>query len=107
MKPFTTVTATAAPLMRANIDTDQIIRIDRLVAFTRGELAPYCLEVMRFLPDGQPTIEREKRFVELLQTRVQSADVVEVAGQPSLEFGVGRVQFQQPFVDRPRLLVCR
>ena len=32
MKPFTTLAAKAAPLMRANIDTDQIIRIDRLIA---------------------------------------------------------------------------
>ena len=75
MKPFTTVTATAAPLMRANIDTDQIIRIDRLVAFTRGELAPYCLEVMRFLPDGQPNPEFPTS-----QARYQSSEIM-VAGE--------------------------
>ena len=30
-KAFNTLTAIAAPIMRANIDTDVIIRIDRLV----------------------------------------------------------------------------
>ena len=52
MKPFTQLTATAAPLMRANIDTDQIIRINRLIDYPRGELGPYCLEALRFLADG-------------------------------------------------------
>jgi 3-isopropylmalate dehydrogenase len=75
MKPFTTVTATAAPLMRANIDTDQIIRIDRLVAFTRGELGPYCLEVMRLVPDGSANPDFPPN-----QTRYQGAEIL-VAGE--------------------------
>ena len=57
MKPFTQLTATAAPLMRANIDTDQIIRINRLIDYPRGELGPYCLEALRFLPDGSENPE--------------------------------------------------
>ena len=52
MTPFTRLTAPGAPLMRANIDTDQIIRINRLIDHRRGELGPFCLEAMRFLPDG-------------------------------------------------------
>ena len=50
MKPFVTVTGAAAPLMQANIDTDVIIRIERL---TEGaDLGHYALEAMRYLPDG-------------------------------------------------------
>ena len=41
MKPFLREHAVAAPLMRANVDTDQIIRIDRLIEFPRGELGPH------------------------------------------------------------------
>jgi 3-isopropylmalate dehydrogenase len=52
MKPFVRVEATAAPLMIANIDTDQIIRIDRLIENRRGELGPFCLEALRFRADG-------------------------------------------------------
>jgi 3-isopropylmalate/(R)-2-methylmalate dehydratase small subunit len=52
MKPFVTVTGAAAPLMQANIDTDVIIRIERL---TEGaDLGHYALEAMRYLPDGSP-----------------------------------------------------
>jgi 3-isopropylmalate dehydrogenase len=75
MKPFTTVTATAAPLMSANVDTDQIIRIDRLVAFTRGELGPYCLEVMRFVPDGSANPDFSPN-----QARYQGTEIL-VAGE--------------------------
>jgi 3-isopropylmalate dehydrogenase len=52
MKAFTRLAATAAPVMRANIDTDQIIRIDRLIEHRRGELGPFCLEALRYQADG-------------------------------------------------------
>ena len=52
MKPFIRLEATAAPFLRANVDTDQIIRIDRLIEHRRGELGPFCLEAQRFLADG-------------------------------------------------------
>jgi 3-isopropylmalate dehydrogenase len=52
MKPFVRVEARAAPLMRANVDTDQIIRITRLIDHQRGELGPYCLETLRYREDG-------------------------------------------------------
>jgi len=59
MKPLVRLEAQAAPLMRANIDTDQIIRINRLIDHPRGELGPYCLEVLRYRPDGSDNPEFE------------------------------------------------
>ncbi len=53
MEKFTKVTGVAAPLMRQNVDTDLIIRIERLVDNTgRTGLGPYCFEQIRFRPDG-------------------------------------------------------
>ncbi len=53
MDKFTKVTGVAAPLMRQNVDTDLIIRIERLVNnVTREGLGPYCFEQIRFNPDG-------------------------------------------------------
>jgi 3-isopropylmalate dehydrogenase len=52
VKPFLREDAIAAPVMRPNIDTDQIVRIDRLINHPRGELGPFCLEALRFDSDG-------------------------------------------------------
>ena len=53
MTPFTTLSAVAAPLMRANVDTDLIIPIDRMVGNTiRGTLGPWCFRALRYRPDG-------------------------------------------------------
>ena len=53
MDKFTKVTGVAAPLMRQNVDTDLIIRIERLVDnVTREGLGPYAFEQIRFKPDG-------------------------------------------------------
>ena len=52
MTPFTAVTGAATPLMRANVDTDVIIRIERLTAFQRDQLGPYAFEALRLRPDG-------------------------------------------------------
>jgi len=53
MEKFTKVTGVAAPLMRQNVDTDLIIRIERLVNNPgRKGLGPYCFEQIRFKPDG-------------------------------------------------------
>lgn len=53
MERFTKVTGVAAPLMRENVDTDLIIRIERLVNNTgRQGLGPYCFEQLRLRPDG-------------------------------------------------------
>lgn len=52
MQPFTTVTGPAAPLMRANIDTDVIIRVERLVGTTRESMGAHAFEIWRLRPDG-------------------------------------------------------
>jgi 3-isopropylmalate/(R)-2-methylmalate dehydratase small subunit len=52
--PLVTVSGVAAPLPRANIDTDVIIRIERVAQFGKGELRPYALETLRFATDGTP-----------------------------------------------------
>jgi 3-isopropylmalate/(R)-2-methylmalate dehydratase small subunit len=53
MDAFTVLEGVAAPLMRTNINTDIIIRIERLRDFDRDELAPYAFESWRYLPDGK------------------------------------------------------
>jgi 3-isopropylmalate/(R)-2-methylmalate dehydratase small subunit len=52
-KPFNKLTAVAAPVMRGNIDTDVIIRIERLVGNSvRGTLGKWAFGSLRYLPDG-------------------------------------------------------
>jgi 3-isopropylmalate/(R)-2-methylmalate dehydratase small subunit len=52
MTPFTTVTGPAVPLMRANVDTDVIVRIERLTSLQKDQLGPYALEALRLRADG-------------------------------------------------------
>ena len=52
MQAFTAVTGAAVPLLRANIDTDAIIRIERLTSLQRDEMGPYALEALRRRGDG-------------------------------------------------------
>ena len=52
MQPFTRVAGPAVPLMLANVDTDVIIRIERLTQLAKDELGPYAMEALRYLPDG-------------------------------------------------------
>src|SRR5262245_10337547 len=57
-KPFNKLTAIAAPIMRANIDTDVIIRIERLVGNSvRGSLGKWAFGALRYLPDGSENPE--------------------------------------------------
>jgi 3-isopropylmalate/(R)-2-methylmalate dehydratase small subunit len=50
---FNKLTAIAAPIMRGNIDTDVIIRIERLVGNSiRGTLGKWAFGSLRYLPDG-------------------------------------------------------
>jgi 3-isopropylmalate/(R)-2-methylmalate dehydratase small subunit len=52
-QPFNRLTAIAAPIMRGNIDTDVIIRIERLVGNTvRGTLGRWAFGSLRYQPDG-------------------------------------------------------
>ena len=65
-KPFTKLSAIAAPIMRGNIDTDVIIRIERLVGNSiRGTLGKWAFGSLRYLPDGSenPGIHSEPRAV--------------------------------------------
>jgi len=56
--PFNQLTATAAPIMRGNIDTDVIIRIERLVGNSvRGTLGKWAFGALRYLPDGSDNPE--------------------------------------------------
>jgi 3-isopropylmalate/(R)-2-methylmalate dehydratase small subunit len=53
MEKFTVLRAIAAPLLRENIDTDTVIRIERLVgANRRSELGRYAFESLRYRPDA-------------------------------------------------------
>ena len=57
-KPFNKLSATAAPIMRGNIDTDVIIRIERLVGNSiRGSLGKWAFGALRYLPDGSENPE--------------------------------------------------
>jgi 3-isopropylmalate/(R)-2-methylmalate dehydratase small subunit len=57
-KPFNTLSAIAAPIMRGNIDTDVIIRIERLVGNSvRGSLGRWAFGSLRYLPDGSENPE--------------------------------------------------
>jgi 3-isopropylmalate/(R)-2-methylmalate dehydratase small subunit len=53
MQPFTTLTGPAAWLPRAHVDTDVIIRIERLTTISdRSQLGPYAMEALRYREDG-------------------------------------------------------
>jgi 3-isopropylmalate/(R)-2-methylmalate dehydratase small subunit len=52
MDKFTVLKGVAAPLMLANVDTDAIIRMERLSRLSRGELGRWAFESLRYLPDG-------------------------------------------------------
>ncbi len=80
MNPVTTVHGIAVAVPRANIDTDVIIRINRLIEHPPDELGEFVFESWRFLPDGQPDPE-----FPLDQERYRGA-VVLVAGE---NFGCG------------------
>ena len=52
-EPFGKLEAIAAPIMRENIDTDVVIRIERLVGNSvRGTLGKWAFGSLRYLPDG-------------------------------------------------------
>jgi 3-isopropylmalate/(R)-2-methylmalate dehydratase small subunit len=52
MEKFTRLTAVAAPLLQRNVDTDVIIRIERLIALDRKELGPHAFAPLRYRADG-------------------------------------------------------
>ena len=52
METFTTIAGRAAPLLIPNVDTDVIIRVERLSGIPRAELGRYAFEALRYRPDG-------------------------------------------------------
>jgi 3-isopropylmalate/(R)-2-methylmalate dehydratase small subunit len=52
MEPFLSLKGPAAPLMRDNVDTDVIIRIERLNSVSPEGLGTHALEALRLLADG-------------------------------------------------------
>lgn len=50
MQAFSQITGAAVPFLESNIDTDVIIRIERLTE--RADLGHYCLEARRYNADG-------------------------------------------------------
>jgi 3-isopropylmalate/(R)-2-methylmalate dehydratase small subunit len=53
MEKFTVLEATAAPLLRQNINTDVIIRVERLRDLPPGKMGPYAFESWRYTLDGK------------------------------------------------------
>ena len=52
MRAFRRLTATGAYLARADLDTDTIIRVERLASHPRGELGRWAFEPLRYRADG-------------------------------------------------------
>ena len=52
MQPYTTLTAVAAPLPLANVDTDKIIPARFLKTIKRTGLGQHLFDTLRFEPDG-------------------------------------------------------
>jgi 3-isopropylmalate dehydrogenase len=80
MEKFIRVTGTAVPLLRANIDTDVVIRIDRLIGNKRGQLGPFAFEAWRYHADGS-----ENPDFALNQEKYRASKIL-VAGE---NFGCG------------------
>lgn len=80
MQPFTVLRGPAAPLPIDNVDTDLIIRIERLTSLQRHELGLWAFESLRYRHDGSENPD----FV-LNQTPWREAPIL-VAGR---NFGCG------------------
>ncbi len=52
MEKFTRLTGVAAALERRNVDTDVIIRIERMFESSREEMGRWAFEALRYLEDG-------------------------------------------------------
>jgi 3-isopropylmalate/(R)-2-methylmalate dehydratase small subunit len=57
MQKVGVIIGAAAPLLQENIDTDVIIRIERMTGTTKQSMGEWALETLRFLPDGSPDPE--------------------------------------------------
>ena len=52
MKAFTVCEGIAAPLLRDNIDTDMIVRVERIAQLQRGQFKAWAFEMLRYHADG-------------------------------------------------------
>ncbi|KQR81535.1 3-isopropylmalate dehydratase [Burkholderia sp. Leaf177] len=52
MKAFTVCEGIAASLLRDNIDTDMIVRVERIAQLQRGQFKTWAFEMMRYHADG-------------------------------------------------------
>ena len=59
MQAFTRVTGRAAPLLRPNVDTEVMIRVDRLLSVPREELGRWLFEAWRYEDDGSEAADFE------------------------------------------------
>ncbi|ALM82459.1 3-isopropylmalate dehydratase small subunit [Bordetella sp. N] len=80
MKAFDVCTSHAAVIDRDDIDTDVIVRIERIAQLKRGQFAPWAFEIWRYRADGSENPE----FV-LNQALFRTARIL-VAGR---NFGCG------------------
>src|SRR3546814_15376751 len=80
MRPFDRLAGIAAPLLKANIDTDMIIRVEHMTASDQSRLGDHAFETWRIGPDG-----REDPGFVLNQPRYRSAPIL-LAGD---NFGCG------------------
>ena len=80
MEKFETVTGLAAPLDRANVDTDAIIPKQYLKSIKRTGFGPTLFDGWRYLDSGEPGMDHSKRRINpdfvLNQTRYQGAQVL-------------------------------
>ncbi|MBK7293524.1 MAG: 3-isopropylmalate dehydratase small subunit [Holophagaceae bacterium] len=88
MEPFVTLTGTAAPLLRANIDTDLIIPKQFLKTLVRSGLGRYLFQELRYDSDG-----RERAEFILNQGRFRQATIL-LAGP---NFGCGSSREHAPW----------
>lgn len=89
MTPFTVVTGLAAPLRRANVDTDQIIPKQYLKSIRRTGFGDHLFDGWRFDDEGDIGVTPNERRINpafvLNQARYQGAEIL-VAGR---NFGCG------------------
>lgn len=80
MKPFQTHEGIAAPMDRANVDTDMIIPKQFLKSIHRSGFGPNLFDELRYLDVGQPGMDNSRRPLNpdfaLNQPRYQGASIL-------------------------------
>ena len=70
MEPFTRVTGRAAPLLRPNVDTEVMIRVDRLIGATPAGLGRWLFEAWRYDDDCAERPDFELNRPEFREARI-------------------------------------